>query len=144
VVGKADSRPSVLFICRNNSARSQMAEGLMRHLYKTRFEVRSGGIEPTRIREGAVKAMNEIGIDISGQRSKSLAEFQGQHFDYVVTVCEEGPDACPWFRGGKVQIHKAFEDPAAFQGPMSEEAVVYRRVREEIRSWLVSTFGGKS
>jgi arsenate reductase len=138
-----DAREKVLFICKHNSARSQMAEGLMRHLYGGRFEAYSAGTDPTRVRWEAVEAMKEVGIDISGQRPKGLDAYRGERFDYVVTVCEEGLEDCPYFPGGGVNIHESFEDPAALQGSESERLAVYRRVRDEIRAWLAVKFGGK-
>jgi len=140
---KTDVKQGVLFICKHNSARSQMAEGLLRTMYAKHFEVYSAGVEPTRVEDNAIEVMREIGVDISGHRSKGLEEFQDERFDYVVTVCEEGLEGCPYFPGGGVNIHKAFEDPASDQGSQSERLAAYRRVRDEIKTWLETAFGGK-
>lgn len=115
---KASSSPPVrvLFLCTHNSARSQMAEGLLRKLGGDQVEVFSAGSEPTSIHPMALKAMSRIGIDISQQRSKSLNEFAGQTFDYVVTVCDRVREVCPVFPGDPEQIHWSFPDPTAIEG----------------------------
>jgi arsenate reductase (thioredoxin) len=126
----------VLFLCTGNSARSQMAEGLLRHDAGDRFEVESAGTKPGHVRPEAIAAMKELGIDISGHRSKHVDEFQGQSFDYVVTVCDNAKESCPVFPGQAKRIHNAFEDPAAFQGTEEERLALFRRVRDEIRGYL--------
>jgi arsenate reductase len=131
----------VLILCTGNSARSQMAEGLLRHHAGNRFEVFSAGIEPSHVRPEAIVAMGELGIDISGHRSKSLDEFIGQHFDYVLTVCDNAKESCPIFPGKAVTIHHNFEDPAALQGSEGERLAAFRRIRDEIREYL-RTFPG--
>lgn len=131
----------VLFICTHNSARSQMAEGLLRSLYGDRFEVYSAGLIPKGVNPYAIKAMAEIGIDISKQRSKSIEEFRGEKFDYVITVCNQAAKACPFFPGEN-QIHQGFEDPAGYAGSEEEVLAIFRRVRDEIKSWIEKTFGG--
>ena len=95
----------VLFLCTHNSARSQMAEGLLRHLAGARFEVMSAGTEVTHVRPLAVQVMAEVGVDISGQESKTLKRYLGEPFDYVVTVCDEANEACPFFPGAKNRLH---------------------------------------
>ncbi len=130
----------VLFICTHNSARSQIAEGLLNSLYGSRYEAHSAGIAPTAINPYAVRAMAEIGIDISANRSKSIEEFRGEIFDYVVTVCDDAREACPFFPGKKV-IHKSFQDPSQFRGTDDEILVKVRKVRDEIKGWIESTFG---
>ncbi len=132
----------VLFICTHNSARSQMAEGFLRALYGDRYEAHSGGTEPSGLNPYAVKAMAEVGIDISKHRSKSLEEFRGMEFDYVATVCDRAKEACPFFPGGKRTLHKGFEDPSQFKGTEDEILSSFRRVRDEIRRWIEETFGG--
>src|ERR671938_2025240 len=102
----------VLILCTGNSARSQMAEGLLRRMAGDRFEVESAGVEPSRVRPEAVEAMREVGVDISGQRSKSVDEFSGQEFDYVITVCGKANEACPVFPGARTRLHMPFDDPA--------------------------------
>src|SRR5438552_17688398 len=106
----------VLFICTHNSARSQMAEGWLRHLAGDRFEVHSAGTEATRVRPLAVQAMREAGIDISGQESKTLERYLNQPWDYVITVCDQANEVCPYFPGGKKRLHWSFPDPSQATG----------------------------
>ena len=125
----------VLILCTGNSARSQMAEGLLRHDAGDRFEVASAGVEPSHVRPQAIEAMREVGIDISGHRSKSVDEFTEAEFDYVITVCNAN-ERCPVFPGRTKRIHWSFDDPAAAQGEEQEKLAVFRRVRDEIRDRL--------
>ncbi len=136
-----NSKKRVLFVCTHNSARSQMAEGLLRHLYGDRYEVYSAGIQPGKLNSYAVAVMKEIGIDISSHRAKSVREFLGQRFDYVVTVCDKAKEQCPFFPGGVKYLHKGFEDPASYEGPHELKLEVFRRVRDEIKKWIEETFG---
>ena len=129
-------RKRVLILCTGNSARSQMAEGLLRHMAGDRFEVASAGLEPSHIRPHAIEAMREVGIDISCHRSKSVDEFRGQEFDYVITVCDNANERCPVFPAKTQRIHWSYEDPAAAQGNEPMRLSVFRRVREEIRERL--------
>jgi arsenate reductase len=122
----------ILVLCTGNSARSQMGEGLFRKEGGTEYDVVSAGTAPSRVRPEAVKVMNEIGIDISGHRSKSIDEFAGQHFDYVVTVCDNARDQCPIFPGRAERIHWSLEDPAAVQGSEPERLAAFRRIRDEL------------
>lgn len=130
----------VLILCTGNSARSQMAEGLLREIGGGRFEVYSAGTHPMGVRAEAVEAMREVGIDISGQRSKSVDEFAGREFDYVVTVCDKAREECPVFPGRTRRVHWSFEDPAEAAGEWAERLAVFRRVRERIgarlREWV--------
>jgi arsenate reductase len=126
----------VLILCTGNSARSQMAEGLLRHNAGDRFEVESAGTKPGQVRPEAIAVMKEIGIDISGHRSKSVDEFADQRFDYVVTVCDSAKETCPIYPGHTNRLHQSFEDPAAVQGSAEERTAVFRRVRDEIRAYL--------
>ena len=127
----------VLILCTGNSARSQMAEGLLRHLSaEGRFEVFSAGMEPSRVNPLAIEAMREKGIDISGQRSKSVDEFRGQELDYVITVCDRANENCPVFPGTTERIHWSFDDPAAAEGDEGARLAVFRRVRDEIERRL--------
>ena len=126
-------RSGVLFLCTHNPARSQMAEGLLRHLAGDRFESYSAGTEATHVRPLAIRAMDEIGIDISGQESKTLNRYLGVPFDYVVTVCDEANEACPFFPGAKNRLHWSFEDPAQATGSEEERLGVFRRARDKIR-----------
>ena len=130
----------VLFICTHNSARSQMAEGFLNTLYHGQYEAYSAGIKPGKINEYAIEVMQEAGIDISNQKGKSLEEFRGKHFNYVVTVCDQAREACPFFPGDKI-LHKGFDDPATFKGTHDEILVSTRRVRNAIRDWIRQTFG---
>ena len=125
-------RKRVLILCTGNSARSQMAEGLLRHLAGNRFEVASAGVAPTRVRPEAITVMREIGVDISPQHSKSVDEFAGQEFDYVITVCDNANEQCPVFPGKTERIHWSFDDPAAAEGDEESRFAVFRRVRDEI------------
>lgn len=129
----------VLILCTGNSARSQMAEGLLRHDARDRFEVFSAGTKPSKVRPEAISVMRELGIDISGHRSKSVDEFKGQLFDYVLTVCDIARESCPIFPGKTVTIHQNFEDPAELQGSEEARLRAFRRVRDELRHYL-STF----
>ncbi len=137
-------KTSVLFICVHNSARSQMAEGLANAHYGDRFEAVSAGSVPTRVHPAAIKAMAEIGIDISGHRSKGLDEFEGRKFDIVVMVCDDKATDCPFFSGGNEYVHHAFDDPAACVGSEEEVLACFRRVRDEIRAWIDETFGART
>ena len=126
----------VLILCTGNSARSQMAEGLLRQAAGERFEVESAGTRPGRVRPEAIAVMKELGIDISGHRSKHVEEFEGQPFDYVLTVCDNARESCPVFFGQAKRLHKDFEDPAALQGTEAERLALFRRVRDEIGAYL--------
>ena len=128
----------VLFICTHNSARSQMAEGLLRHLAGDRFDAFSAGTEATEVRPLAIKAMREIGIDISHQHSKTLEGYLHEPFDMVITVCDSAAEACPIFPGAVQRRHWSFEDPSRATGTEDEQLVVYRRIRDEIRSRIES------
>jgi len=135
------SKKRVLILCTGNSARSQMAEGLLRHMAGENFEVFSAGTKPVGLNPNAVAAMNEAGIDISNHRSKSVDEFAGQQFDYVITVCNNAKESCPIFPGGTTRLHQSFEDPAA--APDGQQLETSRRVRDQLRDWL-REFSGKS
>jgi arsenate reductase len=125
-------RKRVLILCTGNSARSQMAEGLLRHWAGDVFDVFSAGVSPSRVRPEAIEVMGEIGIDISDQRSKPVDEFSGEEFDYVVTVCDNAKEQCPVFPGKTKLIHWSFDDPAAADGDEAARLAVFRRVRDEI------------
>ncbi|HLI84128.1 MAG TPA: arsenate reductase ArsC [Bryobacteraceae bacterium] len=126
----------VLILCTSNSARSQMAEGLLRRDAGDRFQVESAGAKPSSVRPEAIAVMREAGIDISGHRSKSVEEFAGQEFDYVITVCDQARETCPVFFGKAQKLHHDFEDPAGFAGPEQERLAVFRSVRDELRAYL--------
>ncbi|HSL01708.1 MAG TPA: arsenate reductase ArsC [Rubrobacteraceae bacterium] len=123
-----------LFLCTHNSARSQMAEGLLRHLGGDRFEVHSAGTEATRVRLEAISAMEEIGVDLSGQESKTLERYLGEEFEYVITVCDDANEACPVFPGAKNRLHWSFRDPSKVTGDHEERLAAFRAVRDEIRT----------
>ena len=129
-------RKRVLILCTGNSARSQMAEGILRDMAGDDFEVASAGVAPNHVRPEAITVMGELGIDISGHRSKSVDEFMGQQFDYVITVCDNANEQCPVFPGKTERIHWSFEDPAAAPGDEPARLAVFRRVRDEIRQRL--------
>lgn len=126
----------VLILCTGNSARSQMAEGLLRHLGGSSFEVFSAGTRPSRVRPEAIQVMQEIGIDISGHRSKSVDEFAGQHFDYVITVCDNAKESCPVFPATTKRIHWSLRDPAEALGAEEHRRAEFRRVRDELEMYL--------
>jgi len=132
-----NEKKRVLILCTGNSARSQMAEGLLREMGGDKFEVKSAGVAPSSVRSEAVEAMREVGIDISGHRSKSADEFTGQHFDYIITVCDKAKEICPVFPGQAKRIHQSFEDPPPETvGNYESRLKIFRRVRNEIRGWL--------
>jgi arsenate reductase len=137
---KKETKLSVLFLCTHNSARSQMAEGLLRALRGDRYEVHSAGTEPDGVNPYAVRVMAEIGMDIGNHRSKHVDEFRETAFDYVVTVCDNAKEACPFFPGAKKTIHKSFEDPSAFAGGTEDILAGFRRVRDQIRDWIEKKF----
>lgn len=124
----------VLFICTHNSARSQMAEGWLRHLGGAQFEAYSAGTEATYVRPLAIRAMTEVGVDISGQQSKTLDRYLSAPFDDVITVCDSAAEACPVFLGAKRQQHWSFPDPSRAKGSEEEQLAVYRSVRDAIRA----------
>lgn len=126
----------VLILCTGNSARSQMAEGLLRHDGGERFEVSSAGTHPGHVRPEAIEAMRELGMDISNHRSKSVDEFTNDEFDYVITVCDNVREHCPVFPGAARRIHWSFDDPAAAVGDEAARMAEFRRVRDEIRERL--------
>ena len=133
----------ILFICTHNSARSHMAEGFVNALYGERYLAFSAGTEPSKVNPYAVRVMQEIGIDISDHRSKSVDEFLDQDLDYVVTVCDHAKEVCPFFPGGRKALHKGFQDPASVAGTEDEKLSLFRRVREEIRDWVEKIFGNE-
>jgi len=132
-------KQKALFICTHNSARSQMAESLLNSLHGDEYEGYSPGIQATKVNPCVVKVMAEIGIDLSHQHSKSIEEFHGEIFDYVVTVCDHAKETCPFFPG-KTILHKSFDNPSSFTGTEEEILEQVRRVRDEIRNWIANTF----
>jgi arsenate reductase len=126
----------VLILCTGNSARSQMAEGLLRSWGGDRFEVRSAGTKPSIVRPEAIAVMSELGIDLSSHRSKHVREFDGQHFDYVITVCDNANESCPIFPNDTERIHWSVSDPAAVEGSETARLAAFRRVRDSLAETL--------
>jgi arsenate reductase len=131
----------VLVLCTGNSARSQIAEGLLRHEADKRFEVYSAGTQPTQVRSEAVEVMRELGIDISGHRSKPLAEFVGHEFEFVITVCNRAREECPVFSGAPERLHWPFEDPATFVQDGEERLRAFRSLRDRIHARVMVFLG---
>src|SRR6185369_512793 len=129
-------KEKVLILCTGNSARSQMAEGLLRFIGGDNFEVESAGVAPTSVRAEAIEVMRQIGIDISGHRSKSVDEFVDHEFDFVITVCDNANENCPIFPGKARRIHWSFTDPAAVDGTDEERLAAFRDVRDQIKERL--------
>ncbi|MBI3978422.1 MAG: arsenate reductase ArsC [Chloroflexi bacterium] len=137
------NKKRALILCTGNSARSQMAEGWLRHLAGERFEVASAGTEPARqVNPLAVRAMAEVGIDLSGQYPKRVDRYLGEPWDFVITVCDRAKESCPFFPGLHERIHWSFEDPAAATGSTDERMQVFRRVRDEIAEHLRQLLDG--
>ena len=136
-------KKKVLFICTHNSARSQMAEGLLRAFYGDRYEAYSAGTQPSKVNPYAIKVMAEIGIDISTHQSKNVDVFHGMKFDYVVTVCNQAKEKCPFFPGSDEYLHSDFDDPSQFKGNENQKLAVFRQVRDIIKGWIEKTFGGE-
>ena len=139
-------KKKVLLLCTHNSCRSQMAEGIVNHYLGDRFQAYSAGTEATRVNPLAIQVLAELGIDISGHRSKTIAEFAGEKFDYVITLCGSAKDQCPLFFGGVERVHIGFDDPSQTTGTPEEILSEFRRVRDEIRVRLeefLTTNGGK-
>lgn len=134
---KEDKRFSVLFLCSANSCRSQIAEGLVRHFGGNRFEAVSAGTHATELNPMAVKVMEEIGIDISGQWSKSLEGMRSREFDYVITVCDKAREFCPIFPGSTTSLHWDIEDPAAVTGSPEEKKEAFARVRDKLKALIL-------
>lgn len=153
IIEKQDKK-KILFVCYHNSARSQMAEGLMRSIYGDCYEVYSAGVEATAVDPRAIQVMREINIDISGQRSKTLSEYRDIVFDVLVTVCDKAKQACPVcstpelaainLRSGEPRakkfMHRSFKDPVATKGSDSEQLDIFRQIRDEILDWITVTF----
>ena len=130
-------KKKVLFLCTGNSARSQMAEGLLRHLRNNEFEVCSAGVEPKGVHAKAVEAMREIGVDISWQQSKHVDDLQVKEFDYIITLCDHAAQNCPIFPGRGERMHHGFSDPAAVQGSDHEVLEAFRKVRDELKLFIL-------
>jgi len=154
-------KTKILFLCTHNSARSQMAEGLLRHFYGDKYEAFSAGATPTKVHPLAIKVMTEIGIDISRQTSKSINEFRGRDIDLVVTVCRSTPTlSCPFcsspgvvgrpaiisetLPGAKRFVEHGFSDPSEVEGSEGEKIEVFKSVRDEIKNWIFDYFSNPS
>ena len=147
---KVSGQKKVLFLCFHNSARSQIAEGLLRAMHGDRYEVYSAGVEASKVDPRAVLVMSEIGIDISGQRSKAMNEYRGTLFDLAVTVCDKAKELCPicgvslkaptTAPAAKETIHRNFKDPAVAEGSEEDQINAFKQVREEIKDWIEQTF----
>lgn len=137
------TRKKVLFLCTANSCRSQMAEGIANHFGSDHLEAFSAGTQASFVHPLAIEVLKEIGIDISRQRSKNLSEFDGQSFDYVITLCGDANETCPIYIGGAKKTHIGFDDPAKATGTKDEMMREFRRVRDEIREKLTAFFDKK-
>ncbi len=133
-------KPRILVLCTGNSARSQMAEGLLKIIYGDTYVIDSAGTHPSIVRPEAIDALAEIGIDISGNRSKSVDEFAGEKIGYVLTVCDNAKENCPYFPAETKLIHHAFEDPAQVKGDDEERLAAFRRVRDQIKMYIENDF----
>jgi len=133
-------KKKILFVCTHNSARSQIAEGLMNAFYGDRYAAYSAGTNPSAVNPYAIKVMEEIDIDISKQRSKGLGAFSGIKFDYAVTVCDKAKKECAYFPGAKKYLHSSFDNPSEFSGSEKQILAGFRRVRDEIREWIKKNF----
>ena len=133
-------RPRILVLCTGNSARSQMAEGLLKYTYGNTYIINSAGTHPSTVRPEAVAVLAEIGIDISGNRSKSVDEFAGERMDYVLTVCDNAKENCPYFPAATKLVHHAFDDPAEVVGDEQKRLAAFRRARDEIKAYIENDF----
>jgi arsenate reductase len=133
-------KKKILILCTGNSARSQMAEGLLKHITQSKYEIASAGTKPSIVRPEAIKALAEIGIDISGNRSKSVDEFANKEIDYVLTVCDNAQENCPYFPAKTRLIHHSFADPAEVQGDEETRLNAFRKIREEIKAYFETDF----
>ncbi|PSQ70346.1 MAG: low molecular weight phosphatase family protein [Bacteroidetes bacterium QH_1_64_81] len=134
------AKTSVLFVCTHNSARSQMAEGLLRDRYGDQYDVYSAGTERTHVRPLATAVMEEVNVDLSDHHSKTIDDLGGRTFDVVVTVCDAAREACPYLPAEEENLHRSFEDPSSAQGTDEERRAVFRRVRDALADWIDETF----
>ena len=140
--GGPSGKERTLFVCTHNSARSQMAEGLLRHLAGDRFEAFSAGTEATRVRPEAISVMGELGIDVSGQESETLDRYLGEPFGYVVTVCDEANEACPFFPGARRRLHWSLPDPSRSEETEEERLAAFRSVRDRLKDLIEGELAG--
>jgi arsenate reductase len=134
-------KKSVLFLCTHNAARSQIAEAILNKLYGDRYTAFSAGTDPTQIDPLVVLVMNEIDIDMTNYQSKGLNIFKDSTLDYVITLCDQAKESCPYFPGGNLHLHRGFPDPSGFKGNPEDVINGYRRIRDEIKNWLEKEFG---
>ena len=135
-----NNKKKILILCTGNSARSQMAEGLLKHITQNEYEIHSAGTKPSVVRPEAIKVLAEIGIDISEHRSKSVNEFADADVDYVLTVCDSAKENCPYFPARAKLIHRSFADPAEITGNEETRLAAFRSVRDEIKKYLLNDF----
>ncbi len=135
-------KKQILFLCTHNSCRSQMAEALANHFLGNHCQAFSAGTEATRVNPLAAQVLTELGIDITPLRSKTMDEFAGQSFDCVITLCGDANEKCPLFFGGVQRLHRGFEDPSRLNGNEEDVLPEFRRVRDEIKNWIIDYFGG--
>lgn len=133
-------KKKILILCTGNSARSQMAEGLLKHITQNEYEINSAGTKPSIVRPEAIKALAEIGIDISKNRSKSADEFANEEIDYVLTVCNNANENCPYFPAKTKVIHHSFADPAEIEGDEETRLTAFRKIRDEIKDYFETDF----
>lgn len=133
-------RKTILFLCTHNSARSQIAEGLVNGLFSDKYEAFSAGTEPAKVNPFAVKAMDEIGISIESHYSKAIDEFDGKSFNYIVTVCDNAKESCPTYLNGENILHESFKDPSSVEGSDALKLDMFRKTRDEIKNWLEKSF----
>lgn len=129
------SKDNILFICKNNSSRSQMAEAILNSIYGEKYNVFSGGLEPTKVNKYAIKSLKEINIDITENYSKNLDIFKNKEFKYVITLCDDGK--CPYFPNSEKNIHKSFKDPNRIEGNEEDIFNEFRKCRNEIKKWII-------
>ena len=134
-------KQTVLFVCTHNSARSQMAEGLLNHLFGDRYQAFSAGTEKTQLNPHAVEVMKRVGVDISHHESKTVESYGGCEFEIVITVCDRANEICPFIPTKKERLHWSFEDPAEAQGTEEEKLAVFERVRDKIKERILEYFG---
>lgn len=133
-------KKKILILCTGNSARSQMAEGLLKHITKNVYDINSAGTKPSIVRPEAIEVLAELGIDISNNRSKSVAEFVNDEIDYVLTVCHNAKETCPYFPAKRRLIHYSFDDPAETEGDERTRLASFRKVRDEIKEYFETDF----
>ncbi|MHB8137251.1 MAG: arsenate reductase ArsC [Smithellaceae bacterium] len=136
-------KKSVLFICTHNAVRSQMAEVLLNNIFGDRYTAFSAGSDPMQMDPLVTSVMSEIGIDVSNHRSKGLDVFKDSKLDYIVTVCDQAHESCPYFPGGNLRLHRSFPDPSRFSGKYEDRIKEYRCIRDEIKKWIEKEFNFK-